>query len=118
VPTRVFRDIVILSFELCGVSTGAVKLRCKAGAAARGLDVAFEALDGAAEGASDGALLLLATVDGAGASAFFASDVAVEMTLPPALLRLSLRFAAVPLRHVSNRLFPASDAPSSTAAPS
>jgi hypothetical protein len=114
------RDIEMLSFELWGVSEGIVKLRWMAGASERGLADGFEALDGADEGASDGALTLLTAVDAAaGTRAFLASEVAAEMTVSPVVLRLSLRFEDTPLRHVSSLLFPASEAASSaTGAPS
>jgi hypothetical protein len=111
------RDIEMLSFELWGVNDGIVKLLCMAGASDRGLAVGLEALDGADEGASDGALTLLAAVEAvAGTRAFLANEVAAETMESPVVLRLSLRLPETPLRHVSSLLFPASDAASSAAA--
>jgi hypothetical protein len=109
VPTRVFLDISILSSEGFVVMTGAVKLRCTAGASLLGLDAVFSEEEEEEDGATDDAFPLEADVL-AGMRAFFAKEDIVPRLI---VLLLSPRLPATSLFHVSTLLCPVYEAASS-----
>lgn len=105
VPTRVLREIEIVSSELFGVSDGAVKLRL----IVVGISIVFDDDFEATELAIDGAFL--DTTEPAGASAAFTA-VAADFVLTVLLL------SPASWRRVRTLLCPEYEAPSSKAASS